>query len=102
MPERRPAARAWDAVDRSLDQLDGGVALRAPSIAAVGALLGEVEHAILGRYPAETHAIRFSAIEPRVHAPAPRLGAHTEQVLRDLLGMPADELARLKDAGALD
>jgi len=46
--------------------------------------------------------MRFSAIEPRVHAPAPRLGAHTEQVLRDLLGMPADELARLKHAGALD
>jgi len=62
----------------------------------------EVEHAILGRYPAETHAMRFSDTAPRVHAPAPRLGEHTEQVLRDFLGMPADEYARLRDAGAFE
>jgi crotonobetainyl-CoA:carnitine CoA-transferase CaiB-like acyl-CoA transferase len=33
-----------------------------------------------------------------VRAPAPLLGQHTEEVLRDRLGMSANEIARLKDA----
>ncbi len=60
-----------------------------------------VEHPVLGAHPAETHAIRFSAMAPSLRAPAPRLGEHTEHVLRDLLGVSADEFARLRDAGVL-
>jgi crotonobetainyl-CoA:carnitine CoA-transferase CaiB-like acyl-CoA transferase len=61
-----------------------------------------VEHPVLGRHPVETHAMRFSATAPRIHAPAPCLGEHTEHVLRDLLGMPADEYARLREAGVFE
>src|SRR5439155_677566 len=61
-----------------------------------------VEHAVLGRHPVETHAMRFSALQPRIDAPAPRLGEHTEHVLRELLGMPADEFVRLRDAGVFE
>jgi len=61
-----------------------------------------VEHAVLGRHPAETHAIRFSATAPRIHSAAPRLGEHTEHVLQRLLGMPADEYARLAAAGIFE
>jgi benzylsuccinate CoA-transferase BbsF subunit len=61
-----------------------------------------VEHAVLGRHPAETHAMRFSAMEPRLHSPAPRLGEHTEHVLRELLGMAADEFERLRAAGVFE
>src|SRR5881296_3317483 len=56
----------------------------------------DVEHAVLGRHPVETHAMRFSAMEPRIHSPAPRLGEHTEHVLRELLGMRPEEFARLR------
>ncbi len=62
----------------------------------------EVEHPVIGRHPVETHAIRFSAMEPRIHAPAPRLGEHTEQVLRELLGMSAEEFGRLLEAGVFE
>jgi benzylsuccinate CoA-transferase BbsF subunit len=61
-----------------------------------------VEHAVLGRHPVETHALRFSAMEPRMRKAAPRLGEHTEHVLRDLLGMPADEYANLSSSGVLE
>jgi benzylsuccinate CoA-transferase BbsF subunit len=61
-----------------------------------------VEHAVLGRHPAETHAIRFSAMAPELRTAAPRLGEHTDHVLHDLLGMSADEVARLREAGALE
>ncbi len=61
-----------------------------------------VEHAVLGRHPVETHAMRFSAMEPAIRLPAPRLGEHTEHVLRELLGMPAEEYRRLSDAGVFE
>jgi benzylsuccinate CoA-transferase BbsF subunit len=61
-----------------------------------------VEHAVLGRHPVEMHAMRFSAMEPEIRAPAPRLGEHTEQVLRDLLGMSAEEYARLRRDGVFE
>jgi crotonobetainyl-CoA:carnitine CoA-transferase CaiB-like acyl-CoA transferase len=61
-----------------------------------------VEHPVLGAHPVETHAIRFSAMEPSLRRPAPRLGEHTDAVLRDLLDMPPDEIARLRAAGVLD
>ena len=57
---------------------------------------------MLGRHPVETHAMRFSTMEPRIHSPAPRLGEHTEHVLRELLGIEAGEFARLEDAGVFE
>ena len=61
-----------------------------------------VEHPVLGEHPAETHAIRFSAMEPSLRTAAPRLGQHTEHVLRDLLGMSADEYRHLSESGVLE
>ena len=61
-----------------------------------------VEHPVLGRHPAETHAIRFSAAEPRLESPAPRLGEHTRYVLRELLGMDTEEFDRLHAAGVFE
>jgi benzylsuccinate CoA-transferase BbsF subunit len=58
-----------------------------------------VEHAVLGSHPIETNAMRFSALESCTAAPAPRLGEHTEHVLKNLLGMSADEFATLDAAG---
>lgn len=63
---------------------------------------GTVHHPVLGDHPAEKHAIRFSAMAPTLRTPAPRLGEHTDLVLRELLAMRDDEIARLRDAGVLD
>ena len=41
----------------------------------------------------------FSARARLPAAPAPRLGEHSEQVLQELLGMPAAEFGRLQDRG---
>jgi crotonobetainyl-CoA:carnitine CoA-transferase CaiB-like acyl-CoA transferase len=64
----------------------------------------DVEHAVLGRHPAETDAMRFSDDDanPRLASGAPLLGEHTDHVLHDLLGMPADEIAALRAGGVLE
>ena len=41
-------------------------------------------------------------MEPQIDAPAPRLGADTDFVLRELLGIEAAELERLRAAGVLE
>ena len=43
----------------------------------------------------------FSDFEPRIGRAGPRLGEHNEQVLGGLLGLPADEIARLVAEGVI-
>lgn len=45
--------------------------------------------------------LEFSARERVPAGPAPRLGQHTEEVLRELLGIPGGEFGRLHDAGVV-
>ena len=61
----------------------------------------EVDHPVIGRHPAEMNAIAFSDTPGDIRTPAPKLGQHTEQVLRGLLGMSADEYAALEQKGVL-
>jgi crotonobetainyl-CoA:carnitine CoA-transferase CaiB-like acyl-CoA transferase len=44
---------------------------------------------------------RMSASPPQVQRPAPLLGQHNEEVLRDILGYTADEVDELRRAGAV-
>ena len=60
-----------------------------------------VDHPVLGRHPAEMNAIDFSESPADIRTPAPKLGEHTTQVLRGLLGMSADEYAALEKKGVL-
>jgi len=50
-------------------------------------------------YPAPGYAATLPQDERQPPAPAAALGAHTEEVLGDLLGLDAAEIARLHDAG---
>jgi crotonobetainyl-CoA:carnitine CoA-transferase CaiB-like acyl-CoA transferase len=43
----------------------------------------------------------FSTIESSVRWPAPPLGAHTEEVLRDVAGLTHDEISTLKQTGTI-
>jgi crotonobetainyl-CoA:carnitine CoA-transferase CaiB-like acyl-CoA transferase len=44
---------------------------------------------------------RASATPASIRRPAPLLGEHTEEVLIEVLGLPADEVARLAEAGTI-
>ena len=45
---------------------------------------------------------RMSRTDGNVRAPAPLIGQHTDEVLTQVLGYNADEVARLRAAGALE
>ncbi|MBI2880198.1 MAG: CoA transferase [Candidatus Tectomicrobia bacterium] len=55
----------------------------------------------LGAYPFVNSPIRLDRTPARVERGAPSLGEHTEEILRDLLGMQADEVRRLRERGVV-
>jgi formyl-CoA transferase len=70
------------------------------SLRATGTIV-EVDHPTRGKYLSVGNPIKLSA-SPTEVARSPLLGEHTEEVLRDVLGYSAEEVAALKAAGATE
>jgi 2-methylfumaryl-CoA isomerase len=68
---------------------DGGAALRAEP------LMGELAQPGIGRHLAPGSPLVFGGVQ-RPASPAPSLGRHTDEVLRELLSLPDDELNDLR------
>ena len=75
-------------------------ALAHPQVAARRSLVDST-HPAAGTIKVVAPPVRMSETPGSVRTPAPLLGQHTEEVLRDRLGMSANEIARLKDAGVI-
>ncbi len=61
----------------------------------------EVDHPSAGKVRVVGVPVRLSETPGAVRTPSPELGEHTDEVLRDLLGLSAKEIAALRAAGAL-
>ncbi|MBI3491636.1 MAG: CoA transferase, partial [Acidobacteria bacterium] len=68
-----------------------------PQVAARGSLV-ESTHPVAGTIKVVAPPVRMSDTPGTVRTPAPLLGQHTEEVLRDRLGISPNEIARLKGA----
>ena len=60
-----------------------------------------LDHPVMGPTPYDGPATIYSRTPQRLRSPAPCLGQHNDKVLRDYLGMEADEIERLRGIGAL-
>ncbi|HEY9545414.1 MAG TPA: CaiB/BaiF CoA-transferase family protein, partial [Solimonas sp.] len=56
----------------------------------------ETEHAVLGRIPIINRSIKFPGSEQPAPSAPPVLGQHTDEILRDVLGLSADAIAQLR------
>lgn len=61
----------------------------------------EVSHPTLGRVPVVNTPFKFSRSPSGPQGLSPALGADTEAVLGELLGLPAEEVAQLRAAGVV-
>ncbi|MEE9203191.1 MAG: CoA transferase, partial [Dehalococcoidia bacterium] len=61
----------------------------------------EVAHPVCGQLKLVASPVKFSATPAEVRTPAPELGQHTEEVLLEVGGYTWEELARLKEEGAI-
>ena len=55
----------------------------------------------LGTFPVPGSPVSFSALEREPPVPAPALGAHTEEILADVVRLPEHEIGRLFDEGVV-
>ncbi|MDE2363613.1 MAG: CoA transferase [Hyphomicrobiales bacterium] len=60
-----------------------------------------LEHSEMGTLAYNGPAYRFEATPSRLTRPAPLLGEHTDEVLKDVLGFSDDEIARFHASGLL-
>jgi crotonobetainyl-CoA:carnitine CoA-transferase CaiB-like acyl-CoA transferase len=60
----------------------------------------EVEHPVLGPIPIVNRPIKFDEKQPKPAAP-PVLGQHTDEILAQVLGLSAEEIARLRASNAV-
>ena len=60
----------------------------------------EVDHPV-GRLPYPGAPFKLSVTPWTIRRPAPRLGEHTEEILCGILGYSSEEVARLKESGAI-
>jgi CoA:oxalate CoA-transferase len=61
-------------------------------------MLVEVDHPAIGKLPLTNTPVKLSRTPGGIKGPSPAAGAHTDDVLRALLGVADEELARLRDA----
>jgi crotonobetainyl-CoA:carnitine CoA-transferase CaiB-like acyl-CoA transferase len=74
--------------------------LHDPHVLARG-MVSAFDHPVAGRFPALPLPYKFDGCDgPRLERP-PRLGEHTDAVLQTRLGLSADEIASLRQAGAI-
>src|SRR5262249_26132711 len=71
-----------------------------PQVKARGALV-EMDHPRAGKVRMVGAPIRLSETPGSVRTPAPTLGEHTDQVLREVLRLDEAQIATLRSAGAI-
>ncbi len=71
-----------------------------PQVKARGVRV-EVAHPVAGRLPMVASPMRFSGTPLEHKTPPPLLGEHTDQILQQVLGKQAAEIARLRAEGAI-
>jgi CoA:oxalate CoA-transferase len=71
-----------------------------PQVAARQSL-ATCNHPVAGEVKAVAPSFRMSDTPGALRAPAPLLGQHTSEVLRELLGLPEADLERLAKTGAI-
>jgi CoA:oxalate CoA-transferase len=71
-----------------------------PQIAARD-MIATVRHPEAGEFKVVNSPFKFSRTPCKVEHVSPELGEHTEDVLKQILGMTPKEISRLKDAGAI-
>jgi len=70
-----------------------------PDLSSENPMFSAVTQPDIGTYPVPGSPVASTAFDRAIPAPAPRLGAHSEAILADILGLPSGTIASLVDRG---
>ncbi len=60
-----------------------------------------IDHPVVGTHPTPTMPFRYASVERWLREPAPTIGQHNTEILGELLGHDAEELAALETSGVI-
>ena len=90
--------RAAEVPAAPVNNLDGAFA--EPPVAE-REMIVEYDHPEVGRVRLPGNPIKFEGIDRTISNPAPRLGEHTDAMLRDLLSLSTEKIAELREQGVI-
>lgn len=61
----------------------------------------EVEHEACGTIKMVNSPVKYSETSPTIRSPPPTLGQHTDEVLREHVGLNNEQIAQLKEKGVV-
>ena len=64
-------------------------------------MVKEIEHPACGPMKLVNTPVKFSHSDPGIRTPPPLLGQHTDEVLREVIGMSESDIKKLKDEGVI-
>ncbi|EOD47453.1 putative caib baif family enzyme protein [Neofusicoccum parvum UCRNP2] len=64
-------------------------------------MVAEVEHPKCGPIKLVNTPVKYSFSEPKIRTPPPTLGQHTDEILKDLVGMSESEVESLRSEGVV-
>ena len=64
-------------------------------------MVKEVDHPTCGPMKLVNTPVKYSVAKPGIRTPPPTLGQHTDEVLKDMLGMSEDDIASLRGEGVV-
>ena len=64
-------------------------------------MVKEVEHASCGRVKMVNTPVKFSEAEPGIRSPPPTLGEHSDEILRELVGLGTKDIEKLRREGVV-
>lgn len=64
-------------------------------------MVKEIDHPTCGQMKLVNTPVKYSYSEPSIRTPPPLLGQHTDEILKDILGMDATEIEKLKAEGVV-
>ena len=64
-------------------------------------MVKEVEHPTCGPMKLVNTPVKYSYSKPSIRTPPPLLGQHTDEVLRDIVGMDGNTIKSLKIEGVV-
>jgi len=64
-------------------------------------MIVEYDHPDVGKVRLPGNPVKVSGMPGTISKPAPRLGEHTDQVLREVLSLTSEQIAELRQQGAI-
>lgn len=60
-----------------------------------------IDHPVCGPIKAISPPVKYSKADPSIRRPPPLLGQHTDEILRDVVGLDEEKIRELREKGTV-